>query len=438
MELQKFASITVTGMLQGICGLAGIFGLDPRKIQVHNLHHVSGISGYLHPVTANLQTPALLPTYAPFPFPLLRGEGDRVFDPMGHSYFDFYGGHCVASTGHSHPQVAEAIANQARELIFYSTAAELPVRSRAAQALLAFAGSGRESGMASVFFCNSGAEANENALKMACRLTGRHRFAAFQGGWHGRSLLALSVTDDPAITQPYAPFLAPCLRLPWNDVEALEAADFSEVAGVILEPIQSMSGIRPATAAFLQKLRAKTRASGTMLIYDEVQTGMGRLGHPFAAGLHDVQPDMITSAKGLASGVPMGALMLSADIASGIKSGDLGSTFGGGPVACAALLATLQVIRQEGLLQNALVREQEIRAAVAGTAVTSVRGSGLLLALVAPGRAKALKAHLQGKRILVGGSGDPDALRLMPPLTLTRTAVDALARAVHSFSEGVA
>ena len=387
-------------------------------------------------MTANLQLPALLPTYAPFPFPLLRGEGDRVFDAMGHAYWDFYGGHCVASTGHAHPQVAEAVAAQARELIFYSTAAELPVRSRAAQALLTFAGSGRDAGMASVFFCNSGAEANENALKVASLLTGRHRFAAFQGGWHGRTTLALSVTDDPALRKGLEPFLAPCLRLPWDDPEALDQADFSDVAGVILEPVQSMSGIRPAGAAFLTKLREKTRAAGALLIYDEVQTGMGRLGHPFAAGLHGVRPDLLTAAKGIASGVPMGALLMSAEAAARIRQGDLGSTFGGGPLACAALLATLQVIRQEGLMQNALLREAELREALAGTCVTSVRGSGLLLGLVVPGRAKALKAHLQASHILVGGSGDPDVLRLMPPLTLTRAAVDALAAAVRTFPAG--
>ena len=423
-------------MIHGSHGSVWIICLDRLRQQVHDLHYMLGIPVFLHPMTANLQTPPLLPTYTPFPFPLLRGEGDRVFDPMGQSYWDFYGGHCVASTGHAHAQVAEAIATQARELIFYSTAAELPVRSRAAKALLAFAGSGRPSGMASVFFCNSGAEANENALKMACLGTGRTRFAAFQGGWHGRSMLALSVTDDPAIKKGLEPLLAPCLRLPWNDLEALEQADFSDVAAVILEPIQSMSGIRAAQAPFLQRVREKTRAAGTVLIYDEVQTGMGRLGHPFAAGLHGVLPDMVTSAKGIASGVPMGALMLSAEAAARIRPGDLGSTFGGGPLACAALLATLQVIRQEGLLQNALVRESELREALAGTCVTEVKGAGLLLGLVVPGRAKQLKAHLQASHILVGGSGDPDVLRLLPPLTLTERAVDALAQAVRTFSEG--
>ncbi|HLO67693.1 MAG TPA: aminotransferase class III-fold pyridoxal phosphate-dependent enzyme [Holophaga sp.] len=386
-------------------------------------------------MNANLQAPALLPTYTPYPFPLLRGEGDRVFDPLGNAYWDFYGGHCVASTGHSHPRVADAVAAQAKELIFYSTAAELPVRSRAAQELLAFTASGRDTGLTSIFFCNSGAEANENALKMACRITGRKKFAAFQGGWHGRTLLALSVTDDPPITSPYEGLLAPCLRLAWNDLEALEAADLSDVAGVILEPIQSMSGIRPATPEFLRALRAKTLAQGALLIYDEVQTGVGRLGHPYAAGLHGVKPDIVTSAKGLASGVPMGAILLGSETAACIRPGDLGSTFGGGPVACAALIATLQVIRQEGLLQNALAREAQIRAALAGTCVTEVKGSGLLLGLKAPGRAKALKARLQERRILVGGSSDPDVLRLMPPLTLTPAAVDALAGEVARFTK---
>jgi acetylornithine/succinyldiaminopimelate/putrescine aminotransferase len=407
---------------------------------VHNLHYIPGISGFLQTMPANVHTspvPALLPTYAPFPFPILRGAGDRVFDDQGNAWFDFYGGHCVCSTGHAHPKVVAAIAAQARELIFYSTAADLPVRTRAAEALLAFANSVQPSGLASVFFCNSGAEANENALKVAAKLTGRHRFAAFQGGWHGRTTLALSVTDDPKIQVGLEPFLAPCERLPWNDEPALDAFNFSQVAAVILEPVQSMSGVRPAAPGFLKKLRQVTQAAGTILIYDEVQTGMGRLGHPFAAGLHGVQPDLVTSAKGLASGVPMGALLMSAPMAQALKSGDLGSTFGGGPLASAALLATLEVIQEEGLLARVLALQEEIRRGLEGTCVTRVQGTGLLLGLRVPGRAKALKEHLQQNHILVGGSGDPDVLRLMPPLTLTLAAVSALVAAVTTFSAGV-
>ena len=387
----------------------------------------------------NLQSPpipALLPTYTPYPFPIVSGAGDRVFDDQGHAYFDFYGGHCVCSTGHSHPKVVEAITRQAQSLIFYSTAANLPIRSRAAEALLAFAGSGQPSGLVSAFFCNSGAEANENALKVAAKLTGRTRFAAFQGGWHGRTTLALSVTDDPKITVGLETFLAPCDRLPLNDLEALDGYDFSQVAAVILEPVQSMSGIRPASPIFLQKLRAKTQSAGCMLIYDEVQTGVGRLGHPYVAGLHGVQPDLVTSAKGLASGVPMGALLLSGPVAAALKPGDLGTTFGGGPLAAAALLATLQVILEEGLMPKALVLEDMIRQGLRGSCVTEVVGTGLLLGLKVPGGASKLKAHLQQNHILVGGSGNPEVLRLMPPLNLSLPAVSALLDAVHAYPKG--
>jgi len=387
----------------------------------------------------HLQTstlPALQPTYAPYPFPILRGEGDRVFDDQGNSYFDFYGGHCVCSTGHSHPRVVAAIAAQAKELIFYSTAADLPIRTRAAEGLIEFANAGEPSGLASVFFCNSGAEANENALKVAAKLSGRTRFAAFQGGWHGRTTLALSVTDDPKISAGLESFLAPCDRLPLNDLDALDAFDFSQVAAVILEPVQSMSGIRPATPAFLQALRARTEAGGCMLIYDEVQTGVGRLGHPYVAGRHGVRPDLVTSAKGLASGVPMGALLMSGAVAAAVKSGDLGSTFGGGPLASAALVATLQVILEEGLMPKALILEDMIRQGLKGTCVAEVAGSGLLLGLRVPGGAAKLKAHLLKQRILVGGSGDPEVLRLMPPLNLSLVAVSALLDAVHSFKQG--
>jgi len=380
--------------------------------------------------------PALQPTYAPYPFPILRGEGDRVFDDQGNTYFDFYGGHCVCSTGHSHPKVVAAIAAQAKDLIFYSTAANLPIRARAAEGLMEFVNSQQPTGLVSVFFCNSGAEANENALKIAAKLTGRTRFAAMQGGWHGRTTLALSVTDDPKIQVGLESFLAPCDRLPLNDLAALDSYDFSQVAAVILEPVQSMSGIRPATPAFLQKLRERTRAAGCMLIYDEVQTGVGRLGHPYVAGLHGVQPDLVTSAKGIASGVPMGALLISGPVAAALKPGDLGTTFGGGPLACAALLATLQVILEEGLMPKTRILEDMIRQGLKGTCVSEVVGTGLLLGLKVPGGAAKLKAHLQQQRILVGGSGDPEVLRLMPPLNLSLVAVSALLDAVHAFRHG--
>ena len=377
--------------------------------------------------------PALLPTYPPFSFPLVRGAGDCVFDDAGRRFFDFYGGHCVCSTGHSHPTVAAAIARQASELLFYSTAAEVSVRNAAAEALVRFTNRSGDVGVRSVFFCNSGSEANENALKVAAKLTGRYRFAAFEGGWHGRGTLPLSVTDDPKIAEPYRPLLASCARLPWTDEEALERFDFGDVAAVILEPIQSMSGIRPASTAFLQKLRERTAAAGALLIFDEIQTGVGRLGFPFAAAKHNVQPDLLTSAKGIASGVPMGALLMSERVASALKFGDLGSTFGGSPLACAALLATLEVIDNERLMERAITAEADIRRSLSGSCVEEIRGAGLLLGLRVPERAAALKKHLESNGILVGGSADPDVLRLMPPLNITDEAINALAEQVHNF-----
>ena len=377
-------------------------------------------------MSATLPIPALLPTYAPYPFPLVRGEGDRVFDDQGQGWWDFYGGHCVCATGHSHPKVVKAVSDQAASLLFYSAAAALPVRDRAAAAITAFAG------MDSVFFCNSGAEANENALKLALLLTGRKQLGAFEGGWHGRTLLALSVTDDPKITEPFADHLVPCLRLPFGDLAALAAADFSTVAGIILEPIQSMAGINIASREWFQALRDKCDAAGTLLIFDEIQTGMGRLGTPFAAQFYGVRPDLITSAKGLASGVPMGALLMTAALAAKLKSGDLGSTFGGGPLACAALLATVDVIETEGLMARAAKAAARLRQEVKGSVVTAVQGEGLLLGL-RTNHAAALKKHLVAQHLLVGGSGDPQVLRLMPPLNVSDTALDALITAIHAF-----
>ncbi|MCX6549189.1 MAG: aminotransferase class III-fold pyridoxal phosphate-dependent enzyme [Acidobacteria bacterium] len=377
-------------------------------------------------MTTAAPIPALLPTYAPYPFPLVKGEGDRVFDDAGGAWWDFYGGHCVCATGHCHPAVVKAVADQAASLIFYSAAAALPVRDVAAERITAF------SGMDSVFFCNSGAEANENALKLALLLTGRKRLAAFDGGWHGRTLLALSVTDDPKITQPYADHLVPTLRLPFGDLDALAAADFSAIAGVILEPIQSMAGIKTASRPWFEALRAKCDASGTLLIFDEIQTGMGRLGVPFASQFYGVRPDFMTSAKGLASGVPMGALLMTASVAANLKGGDLGSTFGGGPLACAALIATVDAITGEGMMANAAQAAARLRQELAGSVVSEVLGEGLLLGLRSA-HAAALKKHLLACHILVGGSGDATVLRLMPPLNLSDEALSALITAIQSF-----
>lgn len=333
-------------------------------------------------------------------------------------------------TGHCHPHVVDAIKAQAGKLIFYSTAGDLEIRNRAAQALVAFAGDP----ISSAFFCNSGAEANENALKVAANVTARNRYVSFFGGWHGRTALALSVTDDATIREPYSALLPEPMQLPFNDCELLDEADFSEIAGAILEPIQSMAGIVEADPVWLKRLRQKCSESGSLLIFDEIQTGFGRLGAPFAKDAYNVWPDMITCAKGIASGIPMGALLMNDRVAENIGPGDLGSTFGGGPIACASFLATLDVIRDEELSERALAAEKIIRAGLKGTVVRLVRGRGLLLGLDCDRHAKELKAHLLQERILVGGSHDPTVLRLLPPLTLSDEAMDALISAVQRFT----
>jgi acetylornithine/succinyldiaminopimelate/putrescine aminotransferase len=373
---------------------------------------------------------ALLETYAAFPFVLDHGAGDRVWTEEGVEYYDWYGGHCVTSTGHSHPRVVGALTQQAGTLLFYSAAARLRVREQAAQALVDYLAG---AGVASVFFCNSGAEANENALKLAIKQTGRSGLVSFEGGWHGRTLLALSVTDDPKITTPYAAILPRAQRLPFGDFDALEQFDFSSTAAVIVEPIQSMSGIRSAPSTWFQRLRTRTAQAGCWLILDEIQTGMSRMGVPTAAQFHGIRPDAITLAKGLASGVPIGATVVSAERAAAVKSGDLGSTFGGGPLAMAALLATLDVILGEGLAKRAKTVSDRLKRTLPGSAVAEVIGEGLLLGLRTQRPAAPLKQHLFDRRLLVGASGNASVLRLMPCLNVSDAAIDALETAVHEF-----
>jgi acetylornithine/succinyldiaminopimelate/putrescine aminotransferase len=285
-----------------------------------------------------------------------------------------------------------------------------------------------------VFFCNSGAEANESALKLAAQLTGRARFTAFKGSFHGRTTLALSVTDSPSLKKGLESLLAPVDFMPFGDLESMQAADLSNSAAVIVEPIQSMAGVSTASREWFEALSERCRRAGTLLIFDEVQTGMGRMGRPFAAQFYGVEPNFITLAKGIASGVPMGALLMSADIARSLKPGDLGSTFGGGPLACAALLATLDVIRDEELMVNATAQAARIRGDLKGSVVTEVRGEGLLLGLKAGAQAAALKKRLQEQHILVGGSSDPEVLRLMPPLNISDAAMDSLLAAIRGFA----
>lgn len=368
---------------------------------------------------------SLIDTYAQLPMAIAAGEGSRVRDEEGKEYWDLYGGHAVAILGHSHPGVAEALAAQARTLAFYSNVARLRVRERAAERLCAFA----PEGLDRAFFCNSGTEANENALKLAVQQTGRHAIVALKGAFHGRTLLSLSATASEKLRAPFGRMLTPCTHIGPNAADELGAIDES-TAAVIVEPIQSMAGVVELSGTYLRAVRRRCDETGAKLIYDEVQTGMGRLGRPFAAGEHGVMPDMVTTAKAMANGFPMGAVLAGAGVADRVRIGDLGTTFGGGPLACAALLAVLTAIEEEGLVDNAARLGRVMREKLYRGPVREVVGRGCLIGLRVMGEAKALHGKLLERGFITGTSGDPAVLRLLPPINLPVEAIDQLAAAL--------
>lgn len=374
-----------------------------------------------------LEAPALLPVYSQFPVRPISGHGSWIVDADGNEWLDAYGGHAVSSTGHSHPDVVRAIAEQAAKLLFYSAAVPLPIREELAAAIVARC----PAPLARVFLCNSGAEANENALHLARRATGRQRLVSVAGGWHGRTVGALAVTDGAKYEQwARAAGMPVSVKIPFDDVAAIPAAIDETTAAVIVEPVQGMSGALDCSPAFLRALRERCDAVGAMLVFDEVQCGVGRCGAFTAAEAVGVVPDALTLAKGLASGLPIGAVVVGPALGDGVKTGDLGSTFGGGPVACAAALATLDVIDREGLIANATEVGLHLAAGALALGVERVSGRGLLLGLHLGRPAAAVQAALFERRILTGTAGDPAVLRLLPPLSFSLAEADRLLAAL--------
>jgi acetylornithine/succinyldiaminopimelate/putrescine aminotransferase len=358
---------------------------------------------------------ALLPVYAQFPLRAVSGRGSWIVDERGERWLDAYGGHAVASTGHSHPHVVEAIARQAGELLFYSTV--LPHANREAFAAQLVAQ--MPPGLAHAFFCNSGAEANENAMALARKRTGRAKVVAVEGGWHGRTVACLAVTDGAkyeAGARRAGMALAP--KVPFDDVAALDRMIDGDTAALIVEPVQGMSGARDCSREFLGAARAVCTARGAALLFDEIQCGTGRLGTYTAAEFYGVTPDAVTMAKGLASGFPMAAVVVGEFLAEGVGTGDLGSTFGGGPLACAAGIATLEVMEREGLLANAARVGAYLREAALELGL-GVQGHGLLLGLRLGRPAAAVQQALFARHILTGTASDPEVLRLLPPLSFS-------------------
>ncbi|HLG05752.1 MAG TPA: aminotransferase class III-fold pyridoxal phosphate-dependent enzyme, partial [Gemmatimonadales bacterium] len=313
------------------------------------------------------------------PLTAVSGHGSWLVDEAGNEWLDAYGGHAVASTGHCHPRVVRAIQEQSARLIFYSTAVPLRLREEFADRIAERC----PGDLGRVFFCNSGAEANENALGLARKATGRQKIVSVAGGWHGRTAACLAVTDGARYEAGARRAGIPLSeKIPFNDSAAMAKAVDDQVAAVIVEPVQGMAGARDCSAEFLRAARSACDRAGAALIFDEIQCGVGRSGAFTAAEVYGVIPDILTLAKGLASGVPIGAMVATAAITSGIGVGDLGSTFGGGPIACAAGLATLEVLDREDLYRNVRQVSAEIRSWASGR--LPVQGLGFLLGLRLP------------------------------------------------------
>ena len=351
----------------------------------------------------------LLPTYARTDLTIVRGDGCRVWDADGREYLDFGGGIAVVSLGHCHPAPLAAARAQLDRLWHVSNL----YRSEPAEEL-ASSLSDRFGG-AQAFFCNSGAEAAEAALKYARKATGKAGVVALEGGFHGRTLGALSATGQPAKRAPFVPLVPGVRFVPPNDVAALRAAVDAEVGLILLEPILGEGGVIPLERAFVEA----AAALDPLLCFDEVQTGAGRTGTFFAFEQLGVRPDLVTLAKGLANGLPIGALLVADDAAGAFTPGDHGSTFGGNPVSCAAALGVLETV-DESLLENVRERGSQLAAGLERLpGVTSVRGCGLLLGAVIDGKAADVVDAARAHGLLVLTAGD-DVVRLAPPLTVTK------------------
>ncbi len=367
---------------------------------------------------------ALLPTYARYPIELACGRGCRVWDSAGRGYLDLVAGIAVNALGHAHPALVAAIRQAADGLLHVSNLYWTEPMVRLAERLTAAAGMDR------AFFCNSGAEAVEAGIKLARKARpGRRRILCFERSFHGRTLGALSTTAQPRYQESFRPLLAGVEVLPFGDFEAAERAIDERVALVLVEPIQGEGGVRPAPPGWLDLLRRRCDETGALLIFDEVQAGLGRTGTFFAYQGEGVVPDAVTCAKALAGGLPMGALLARGAAAAAFQPGDHASTFGGGPLVSAAAHAVLDVVLAEGFLDDLRRRGERLRAglerlAAADPAAAGVRGRGLMLGLrLAEPRAGELVDALREHGALTCPAG-PDVVRFVPPLTISREEID--------------
>src|SRR5215203_1102229 len=372
-----------------------------------------------------------LATYKKMPIAAERGEGVWIYTSNGDKYLDLYGGHAVAGTGHCHPHVVNAIREQAGKLLFYSNLVYSEARARAAEKLVSIA----PDTLTKAFFCNSGTEANENAMRMARMVTHREKIITFSGGFHGRTADAISATFLGKYREIGKPNVPGHLEAEFGNIDSVRELAGETVAAIMLEPIQSMAGVRMAQPDFYRELQSLCDERGIVLIYDEVQTGVGRTGEWFFAGSEaggGVVPDIITLAKALASGVPVGACLVSGEIASHIKENDLGTTFGGGMLAMAAVSATLEAIENDRMVANVKRVEAYLRTRLAEVEeVVAVHGLGFLLGIEFADKAESVHRGLLDRKIITGTSSNAKVLRLLPPLCLREEHVDLLISATN-------
>ena len=372
-------------------------------------------------------TSHLAAVFAQYPLEVQSAQGVWLSTRDGRRVLDLYGGHAVAALGYGHPRWLAALEQQARSVLFQTNAVAMEVRERAANRVVRFAGLGLDT----VFFVSTGAEANENALKLALRITGRTHVAAIEHSFHGRTAAAGAVTHGAASKWygfPRTPF--DVSFIPRGNEAAIDEQVTARTAAVIVEPIQGLAGAFDLGKPFLEALRRRCDAVGALLIFDEVQCGMGRCGEPFAANLYGVVPDMITTAKALGSGFPCAALLMSPNVAGHLKIDMLGTTFGGGPMACAVIEAVIDSIESEGLLANVRRISALIRETCQVGPVVGSQGAGFLLGLRTNRPAKDVQRELLERDILAGTSADPNVLRLLPPFILDESHVRLLREAL--------
>jgi acetylornithine aminotransferase len=352
---------------------------------------------------------------------ITKAKGSYVWDEKGTEYLDMYGGHAVISIGHTHPYWVSAIETQLHKIAFYSNSVIIPIQTQLAHKIGTISGKNNFQ----LFLCNSGAEANENALKLASFVTGRKKIIAFTGSFHGRTSLAVAATDNPSIVAPVNE-TDNIIFLPFNDEAALKAcfdAEGDSIAAVIIEGIQGVGGIRVATNSFLQSIRSLCDKHGALYIADSVQCGYGRTGQFFAHDAAGVDADIYSMAKGMGNGFPIGGILIAPNIAP--KYGMLGTTFGGNHLACAAALAVVEVMEQENLLEAAANNGAYLIDALSKIPhITNVRGRGFMIGFDVPDYIKDLKKVLLQEYKVFTGEAKPNVIRLLPSLAITRTEID--------------